>query len=172
MTPIGGAHVHPRSGLTLVETLAAVVLLALIAAACAATFRDLRHDAERRVAVGAALPVGSAEVAAEALLDDPGRCGLASLSELVSERRVLNPDPELRATLESLSSWAPVSRYGRPPLAIHAWRVVSRGSYIDASSGGQSHGAPVLGPTPCWLVIDVGGDIATRCVLLSPEPAP
>lgn len=64
-----------RRGITLIETLAATVLLALLAATCVPMLRHLTTIAERRDAP-ADVDLAALSALADLLLDDPGRFGI------------------------------------------------------------------------------------------------
>lgn len=159
-------HGH-RAGLTLIETLAAVALLAAIAAACAAAFRDLRQASERERACRRtpclATPV------ADALVERPSRLGLTTLSDLGGSPRTLSPDSELEAAIRDLRVAAGLPGQARDDAPIKAHTLRSR-PMRTAPISPRAHVRRV--PTPHWLIVEVDGNVAVRCILIAEEAAP
>lgn len=162
-----------RSGLTLIETLAAVALLAAIASATLGTLRGLRTRAASPSHDASEPPAGTSEIIADALLQSPGRFGLQSHRDLVARPTPLTLDDQL------ILSCTQLARLGEPHLnprltpAARAWIVESPGTEPASRTTSRSGDRPRHTMAPCgWLVVQIGDDIATRAVVLSPRPTP
>ena len=156
-----------RPGLTLVETLAAVALLAAISGACATAFRDLRATSNESAAHQRVS--GLAHLVAEALVKQPSRFGLNDLADLAESPRALTPDPELDAAMREIRC------AGGSPGQDQAANSITARTLRSGPSANLSNSAPTRArraPAPHWLIVEVDGDVAVRCVLIAEEPAP
>lgn len=155
--------------LTLVETLAAIALLAIIAVACARLLQPARAsspDSSHAAAAGRPIP-GAATVLAAILIYRPADLGVPNLAQVPHTPARLAPTAQTADRLRSL---------GIDAREAHAWLVPiphPHSAIVSAGSPGPSTTIPPRpdsqGSAPHWLIVQLADDIAVRCVQLPPR---
>lgn len=156
-----------RSGLTLVETLLAIALLAAIASTCLGMISGLKRRVESLD--GAGLPAGVARVVIDELVRSPDRFGLGSLYELTVRPTELTLDEQFLCLSDQAARHATPPR-GRATPVARAWIVQS--SNGDRGDGVERRSDRLRDAVPCWLLVQVDDDIAACCIMARSEDRP
>ena len=156
------AHDRRRSGLTLVETLAATALLATIAAACAALLGDIRKAADDRRLTEEARVSGCADALIESIMERPQMAGVRELASLSDHpTRVHLTQADLGAVLARLGSTQALTQPSERVPDVSAWLVPSSVIAVPGVA------APLNRPgRDAWLCVQVGDELAIRAVRL------